>query len=102
MGVVKDIWQGVKILMQFSWLGSKFVVKNTPATLGMLWEVKKEISNAVAQSLHDAHVEHKKNLLDLKIELMKKPPNKPLEDAIIVQETLLKAFDFRKGGKYDL
>lgn len=37
----------------------------------MLWEVKKEISNAVAQSLHDAHVEHKKNLLDLKIELMK-------------------------------
>jgi len=102
MGAMKDIWQGVKILTQFSWLGSKFVAKNTPAALGMLWEVKKEISATVAQGLHDAHIEYKKNLLDQKIALIEESQKIDLEKIILFQEKLLNTTNYKKKDAYDL
>lgn len=100
MSVMKEVWQGVKILTQFSWLGSKFVVKNTPAALGMLWEVKKEINSALAQGLHDVKVEYKRNQLETKINQLNSPfkPINNMDDfAMRVEDILKKAQDAKEG-----
>lgn len=98
MGAMKDIWQGVKILTQFSWLGSKFVVKNTPAALGMLWEVKKEINSALAQGLHDVKIEYKRNQLETKINQLNLPI-KPINNdfGMSVEEILKKVHEAKEG-----
>ena len=38
------LWQITKLFTKCTWYGSKFVVKNAPAAIGMAWEVKKEIT----------------------------------------------------------
>lgn len=100
MSVMKEVWQGIKILTQFSWLGSKLVVKNTPAALGMLWEVKKEINSALAQGLHDVKVEYKRNQLETKINQLNSPfkPINNMDDfAMRVEDILKKAQDEKEG-----
>lgn len=100
MSVMKEVWKGLKILTQFSWLGSKFVVKNAPTALGMLWEVKKEINSALAQGLHDVKVEYKRNQLETKINQLNSPfkPINNMDDfAMRVEDVLKKAQDAKEG-----
>ena len=91
MGVIREIWQGTKILAQYTWLGSKFIIKNTPATLGMLWEVKKEINAALAKELHDAKVEYKRYQLENKINQLQ-----PTKKASSLDDLALEVQDLRK------
>lgn len=100
MGVMKEIWQGSKILTKCAWLGSKFVIKNTPAALGMLWEVKKELNSALAQGLHDVKVEYKRNQLETKINQLNshiKTINNIDDFAMNVQELSKKAREAQEG-----
>ena len=102
MGVMKEIWQGSKILTKCAWFGSKFVIKNTPAALGMLWEVKKEINSALAQGLHDVKIEYKRNQLENKINQLNSP-NKPINNvddiAIRINDAVKKAQDAAREGR---
>lgn len=63
----EQAWSITKLLSSFLWGGTKFVVKNTPAALGMAWEVKKELSDGIAQTIHQANIEKKKLDLEDKI-----------------------------------
>lgn len=102
MGIMKEIWQGFKILIQCSWLGGKFIAKNTPAALGMLWEVKKELNSALAQGLHDVKIEYKRNQLENKINQLNSPikPINNMDDiAMRINDTLKKAQDAKEGKR---
>jgi hypothetical protein len=47
------------------------VVKNTPAALGMAWEIKKEISQEIAKGIHEARKEQKALALEQEIKMLK-------------------------------
>ena len=65
-----------KCLTQFAWIGSKFIVKNTPTVLGAAWQVKKEISNEIAQSIHEIRQEQRQLALEEKIKALSLPSKK--------------------------
>ena len=66
-------WSITKFISSFLWGSSKFVVKNTPAALGMAWEVKKEISNNIAKEIEQVKKEQKQLALEEKIAQLKAP-----------------------------
>ena len=61
------LWQITKLFTKCTWYGSKFVVKNAPAAIGMAWEVKKEITKEIAQGLHEAKQTYKEMLIEQEI-----------------------------------
>ena len=61
------LWQITKLFTKCTWYGSKFVVKNAPAAIGMAWEIKKEITKEIAQGLHEAQQTYKEMLLEQEI-----------------------------------
>ena len=63
----------VKCLTQCAWIGSKFIVKNTPTVLGVAWQIKKEISNEIAQGIHEVRQEQRQLALDEKIKALTLP-----------------------------
>jgi hypothetical protein len=63
----------VKCLSIFTWCVGKFVVKNTPTVLGVAWQVKKEISNEIAQGIHEYKQEQRQLALDEKIKALTLP-----------------------------
>jgi len=65
-----------KCLTQFAWIGSKFIVKNTPTVLGVAWQVKKEISNEIAQGIHEYKQEQRQLALEEKIKSLTLPNKK--------------------------
>ena len=62
-----------KCLTQCTWIGSKFIVKNTPTVLGIAWQIKKEISNEIVQSIHEVRQEQRQLALDEKIKALTLP-----------------------------
>ena len=62
-----------KCLTQCAWIGSKFIVKNTPTVLGIAWQIKKEISNEIVQSIHEVRQEQRQLALDEKIKALSLP-----------------------------
>lgn len=60
-------WQITKFLGSVGWLTSKFIVKNTPTVLGAAWQIKKEISDEIAQTIHDEKVALKQSQMDDKL-----------------------------------
>lgn len=72
MGLAKELWEATKICTSFGWQASKFIIKNTPATLGMLWEIRKEVSNGIAQSIQEIQKQQKIAELDEKIKALSK------------------------------
>ena len=60
-------WSITKFISSFLWCSTKFVAKNTPAALGMAWEVKKGISNAIAEEIQEVRKEQKQIALEEKI-----------------------------------
>ena len=73
------LWDVTKIITKFSWCSTKFIVKNTPTAIGVAWEIKKEISDNIAQGIHEVNQEKKK--LDLENEIKLLNTTKKLEDA---------------------
>jgi aspartate/tyrosine/aromatic aminotransferase len=71
-----QVWTITKFLTGALWCTSKFVVKNTPAALGMAWEVKKEISNEIAQGIHEYQLEQKQLELENQIKQLKEAKKK--------------------------
>lgn len=69
-------WTITKFFTSLTWLTGKFIVKNTPTVLGAAWQIKKEISDEIAQSIHDVKQEQKQLALDEKIKNLKLPHNK--------------------------
>lgn len=61
------LWQITKLFTKCTWYGSKFVVKNAPAAIGMAWEIKKEITKEIAQGLHEAKQTYKEMLIEQEI-----------------------------------
>ena len=61
------LWQITKLFTKCTWYGSKFVVKNAPAAIGMALEVKKEITKEIAQGLHEAKQAYKEMLIEQEI-----------------------------------
>ncbi|KAB7884901.1 hypothetical protein GA417_10130 [Poseidonibacter ostreae] len=61
------VWSITKFISSFLWCSTTFVVKNTPTALGMAWEVKKEISNAIADEIQELRKEQKQIALEEKI-----------------------------------
>ena len=61
------LWQITKLFTKCTWYGSKFVVKNAPAAIGMAWEIKKEITKEIAQGLHEAKQTYKEALIQQEI-----------------------------------
>lgn len=82
ISTASEIWSLTKIVSKFLWCGTKFVVKNTPAAIGMAWEMKKEISNTIAQDIHNFQQAQKKLALEEQIAQLKKN-QKPSFDCII-------------------
>ena len=62
-----QIWTITKCLSIFTWCVGKFVVKNTPTVLGVAWQVKKEISNEIAQGINEYKQEQRQLALEEKI-----------------------------------
>lgn len=60
-------WSITKFISSFLWCSTKFVAKNTPTALGMAWEVKKGISNAIAEEIQEVRKEQKQLALEDKI-----------------------------------
>lgn len=68
-----QIFTIAKCLTQFAWIGTKFVAKNTPTVLGVAWQIKKEISNEIAQGIHEYKQEQRQLALDEKIKALSLP-----------------------------
>ncbi len=68
---IGQAWTITKCLSIFTWGVSKFIVKNTPTVIGAAWQIKKEISNEIAQSIHEARQEQKQLALKDKIKELK-------------------------------
>ena len=62
-----QVWTIFKCLSIFTWGTGKFIVKYTPTVLGVAWQVKKEISNEIAQGIHEYKQEQKLLALEEKI-----------------------------------
>lgn len=75
------LWQMTKLFTKCTWYGSKFVVKNAPAAIGMAWEVKKEITKEIAQGLHEAKQTYKEMLIEHEISKLaeQKAPSHQIE-----------------------
>ena len=71
-----QIFTIAKCLTQFAWTGSKFIVKNTPTILGVAWQIKKEISNEIAQDIHEYKQEQRQLALEEKIKALSLPNKK--------------------------
>lgn len=71
-----QIWTITKCLSIFTWCVGKFIVKNTPTVLGVAWQVKKEISNEIAQSIHEYKQEQRQLALEEKIKTLSLPNKK--------------------------
>ncbi len=69
-------WTIFKCLSIFTWCTGKFIVKNTPTVLGAAWQVKKEISNEIAQSIHEIRQEQRQLALEEKIKALSLPSKK--------------------------
>lgn len=54
-------WTITKCLSIFGWCTGKFIVKNTPTVLGVAWEIKKGISEAIVET-HNEYVKEQKEL----------------------------------------
>ena len=65
-----------KCLTQVAWISSKFIVKNTPTVLGVAWQIKKEISNEIAQGIHEYKQEQRQLALEEKIKALTLPNKK--------------------------
>ena len=52
-----QVWVATKFLSSLGWMTGKFIVKNTPTVLGAAWQIKKEISDEIAQSIHESRQE---------------------------------------------
>ena len=68
-----QIFTIAKCLTQFAWIGTKFVAKNTPTVLGVAWQIKKEISNEIAQGIHEYKQEQRQLALEEKIKALTLP-----------------------------
>jgi len=69
------LWGATKLLTKATWCTTKFVAKNTPAAIGLAWEIRREISHGISEAIHETKQEQKRVALDKKIlELM--PPKK--------------------------
>jgi len=68
-----QIWVATKFLTSLSWMTAKFIVKNTPTVLGAAWQIKKEISNEIAQSIHEARQEQRQLELEDRIKELSLP-----------------------------
>jgi hypothetical protein len=62
-----------KCLTQFAWIGSKFIVKNTPTVIGVAWQIRNEISNGIAQAIHETQQEQRQLALEEKIKALTLP-----------------------------
>ena len=71
-----QVWTITKCLSIFTWYVGKFVVKNTPTVLGVAWQVKKEISNEIAQGIHEYKQEQRQLALEEKIKALTLPNKK--------------------------
>ena len=71
-----QVWTITKCLSIFTWCVGKFIVKNTPTVLGIAWQVKKEISNEIAQGIHEYKQEQKLLALEEKIKELTLPYKK--------------------------
>lgn len=67
----KQVWSISKFLILCSWQSAKFLFKYTPKALGIAWQVKKEISNEIAKSVHNTRQEQKQLALEEKIKSIK-------------------------------
>ena len=68
----KDVlWDITKIVSKGAWIGTKFIIKNTPAALGMLWNMKKEIADNISSEMAKSNKAHKENLLENKLDAIK-------------------------------
>lgn len=65
------LWRATKFISKVTWIGSKFIVKNAPAAFCMAWEIKKEISNEIAQTIQEGQKFHKEDLLKQQISALK-------------------------------
>lgn len=68
------LWGATKIVSKFTWDSTKFIAKNTPTALGAAWEVKKEISNGIAQGIHEIQQENKRINLENEIKALCSTP----------------------------
>ena len=71
-----QVWTITKCLSIFTWYVGKFVVKNTPTVLVVAWQVKKEISNEIAQGIHEYKQEQRQLALEEKIKALTLPNKK--------------------------
>jgi hypothetical protein len=79
------LWEITKVTSKCAWIGSKFIVKNTPAALGMAWQIKKEVSDSIVKAYQEGKKEYKTHLLESKIaELTKSNSNQPKKDRFFV------------------
>ena len=65
-------WQGTKLVCRFIYEGIKFIIKNTPKFLGLVWQVKKTVATQIDQNLHEINQELKKSYLEMQINSIKK------------------------------
>ena len=93
------LWQITKLFTKCTWYGSKFVVKNAPAAIGMAWEIKKEITKGVAQGLHEAKQTYKEMLIEQEIAKLteQKMPSSQIElNSVRLQEVIRAQRDRQK------
>lgn len=60
-----------KFLTIFGWNTGKFIIKNAPTALGYAWQIKKEISDEISQSIHDVKQKEKEIAIMKQIENLK-------------------------------
>ena len=87
-------WSVTKFITGALWCSTKFVAKNTPAAIGMAWEVKKEISNSIAKEIEQTKKEQQQLELDNKIAQLKPPKTQD-------KKHLSLAARLQSGGRYN-
>ncbi len=58
--VIYQVWVIFKSLVAFVWIIGKFIIKNVPAALGMLWEKRIEMGDGLIEGLEEAQVRQEK------------------------------------------
>lgn len=67
-----QVWAVTKFLTSATWLTGKFIAKNTPTVLGVAWEIKKEMNEAIVEEYQQYKKEQKELELEEKIKMISK------------------------------
>lgn len=59
MGLARELWAATAFCTKLTWCTGKFILKNAPAALGLVWEAKRELTKEIEKSVIEGQKKYK-------------------------------------------